>query len=156
MISRVRVLAIPIYSLLGVVLVIYSGFKEDGYLRYVAGITEPQPYPIKGVLFFIGTIAIEASVIFGILRPSTYHLSFGRAITAFVVVSSLFVFWALGLMHSPPFFAAHVFWVLIGAAFLFLLSCASSISAWRKAHNKTLQSPASQAGTSGSDAASGP
>jgi hypothetical protein len=136
--ARLKHLAIPTYALLGIVWVVFSGFQENGYYRYVLRMPMPQPYPLSDVLYVIAIISVEALAIYGVIRPSSYHHSFGRSLISFAIASALVIFWALGLIHSAPFCGAHFLWVLVGAAALFVLSCFSAFLAWRQAHNKAL------------------
>ena len=156
MTTRIKKLLVPAYALIGFAFLVVSGLFEDQYLRHVAGFTEPRPYPIKGVSFFFLVVFVESAFAYLILRPKSYRMSVGRALLAFIAFVFLVVYWGLWSMHSPPFYMAHVLWLLIGAVLLLILLCLSIYSKLRRAHNKTLQSPASLAGTSSRDAAVGP
>ncbi len=150
-----RIFSIPIYAFVGVVQVYKSGFSHDAYLYHVRGITD-QPYPLNQVITFIFIVLIESFVTYIVIRPKTFCHSFLRSVSALFVCLPLLVFWLLGVMHAAPYFYAHLYWFLIGVALLLLLALYSGIITLYKAHNKTLQSPVSQAGTSGSDVTSGP
>jgi len=129
MLKHLRLFIIPIYALLGIALVVFSGFPE----AQLAALKPPQPYPVQGVLFSVQSIIFEAIFIFLILRPRSYSKSWGRALVAFVAAVAQLSFWRMGLMHAPSYYSTHVNWVAVGTVFLFMLLVVSIFSNFKTA-----------------------
>lgn len=122
----------PVLWLAGMVMVLYAGTMPDFYAMRMDG--PLPPYPWDGVLFFIGVISVESGVLYAILRPRSYRISWGRALAALGLFLVLMVYFALGLMHAPPYMVWHVIWLLDMNIWLLMLVLWSGVMAIR---NKT-------------------
>ena len=128
---------IPGLWLAGVLILLWSGTGDDGYLIHVLGKPLPHPYPIDGVLTFILIATIETLILYGIIRPKTYVRSWARGVSALVAFAGLTIFFALGLMHAPPYVVWHVIWLCCIVLVLFTLLVWSGIAAYRdRAHSR--------------------
>ena len=127
-----RYSTIALVILGGIVAIIASGFTSDDYLHYVAQLSTEQPYPLVSVLKVCAFIAIESMLLIAVLRPVSYHNSWLRSLVAFLFSVSLLLFWGSWLMHAPPVFVAHVYWLLVINILLLLLFLISLYSHLRR------------------------
>ena len=114
--------AVPLLAVIGVLLVAWEarlGADPRGPLQ--------QPYPILGVGFFAVVIAIEALVVWGILRPRSYDRSWLRALLALLLVAGFFFGWP-SLQDGPRFQHAHFQWLALMAIVLLSLAVVSFAS----------------------------
>ncbi|MCU0719203.1 MAG: hypothetical protein MUC83_05835, partial [Pirellula sp.] len=98
------------------------GSIPDGYRIYVLQETPPFPYPWIGVFWITGFMVFQAIVLYIILRPESYAWDLSRTLTAFVFQLVMFVFFAFFSMHSPPYYAWFLLWMIICLATLLILS----------------------------------
>jgi hypothetical protein len=127
-----KLIALPAVWLVGIIAVIAAGFSPNGYLTYVRHIPPPHPYPTSTVFLIVLFMTIQVSLVFAILRPSSYRRSWGRAFFA-LVLSLGFLSYAMlaTAMHAPPSNSAYFFWSLAFAGVMLGLLVWSSISALR-------------------------
>ena len=114
-----RTYALPASWALGIIAVVLAGFRTDPYLEHVREIPPPHPYPGSTVLWIAAFITIQSAVAIAVLRPWSYHRSWGRA---GVAATTSFGFLVLGIftsMHAPPAHAIYLLWLL--AAFIAML-----------------------------------
>jgi Ca2+/Na+ antiporter len=101
---------IPGLWLLCVPLYAWAGVSPDQYAEAVLH-THPA-YPWGGVLSAIAITAVEALVLYAIIRPKTYLRSWKRSAAALLLFSSELLVCAVLLMHQPGYVFAHFLWVL--------------------------------------------
>ena len=109
---QIRRWSLPTWCLLGVALVLWAGQLENPYLTHVRGMPPPHPYPWRGVLFLVGYMGVLCAMLSAILRPESYHRSWGRALSAFMVAGFFTGLGMLGAMHAPPYFSIGLQWLL--------------------------------------------
>ena len=66
-------------------------------------------------------LTVEVVILFCLLRPVSYNLSWGRAVVAWAVFAGWFYYVSLGAMHSPGWYVANLVWlfmVLLGLSAL--------------------------------------
>jgi hypothetical protein len=110
-----------LFVLVGLAVVVFYGFEPDGYMVHVRRLPPPYPYPFEGVAFFCGVLLLEAALLWSILRPNSYSQSWGRAGCACLLAASLAVMFALGSMHTPPYYYAHFLWLVAVFSVLIIL-----------------------------------
>ena len=125
-------LILPVWAVAGLVWVVASGFSEDVYM---AGRTPrdmlPLVYPLQGVLCGCTALGVETLVAWGVLRPASYHRSWGRALIATAVLSPWCFYLLTGAMHQSPYYGTHLLWLLVTVLGLMLLTIVSlAASAW--------------------------
>ena len=139
--NRIVLLLISVLALAGIAYIVAAGFDQDQYLEVVAGGRGPKGYPLQGVATFAAIATAESLIFLVILRPNSYRKSWRRAkrraLLALTASVALSLFWGMAVMHAPPFYIAHVFWLFFSAALtMLLLFVVSAIAAWRNAHVK--------------------
>jgi hypothetical protein len=117
---------------LGAYWLVFVGLAVDWgqYPGYVLN-PEQQPYPWKAVALICGLVAVAIAILYAILRPVTFHRSWGRLGFALLYAGALFVVGAAtfvtdqpGYYYVPAFFSAATllglvaFAVLLGASTL--------------------------------------
>jgi hypothetical protein len=117
---------------LGAYWLLFVGLAVDWgqYPGYVPN-PELQPYPWKAVALSCAFLAVAVAVLYAILRPVTFHRSWGRlgfallyAAVLFVVGAATFVTDQPGYYYVPAYFSAAtllgliVFAVFLGASTL--------------------------------------
>jgi hypothetical protein len=112
---RKRMLAAAI---VGIGLVIGGGFRPDGYLIHVRGVTD-SPYPLRGVSFFGGLVVLECLVLFALLTYPRAIQPVWRSLVAFFLFGGWTFFLLLMSMHSAPYYGFHTLWAVGMTAYLF-------------------------------------
>lgn len=115
----------------GAVAVAWAGFLEDPYLRYVRHMQAPFPYPIGLVAGLVALMAVYVGLLQVILRPTSYRMSWGGALLAWVLTIGLLFTIAMGSMHAPPPLLACLWWITAVAVAMSGLLVVSAIRAWR-------------------------
>ena len=113
--------------LVGIVVVVASGFSVDGYKLHVMQVPLPHPYPLTGVVNTSCVLTFAFAVIYAVVRPPTYNKSWGRALSAVFVAAIGFLFSLATLMHAPPYWGVHCLLLLgltVGLTVLFIASAA--------------------------------
>jgi len=105
----------------GLAAIIYAGYTPDSYNVYVRHLPPPYPFPLEGVATYCGILLIEAAFLWSILRPGSYTHSWGRAGSALLLSAALAVTFALGSMHTPPYYYAHFLWLVAMVCLLTIL-----------------------------------
>ncbi|MFM9924854.1 hypothetical protein VLK31_17815 [Variovorax sp. H27-G14] len=121
------------FALLGIAGIAIAGFSPDGYAVHVLGRTDPQPYPLQGVAWFLGAVLAETALVWALLRPSTYRRSWKRALPALAIVLAVWAWLGMGAMHQPPYFMAHLLWLtamVFALALLLVVSLTASFQAF--------------------------
>jgi hypothetical protein len=100
--------------LVAAALYVRAGFAPDWYVIHN---NLPVPlYPTKFILVCLLVSAAECAILTFIVRPWSFHRSWGRLLVALAV----FVPWAilslLSLMHAAPVVVAHALWLLLVVA----------------------------------------
>jgi len=135
--NRIVLLLISVLALAGIAYIVAAGFDQDQYLEVVEGGRGPKGYPLQGVATFAAIATAESLIFLVILRPNSYRKSWRRALLALTASVALSLFWGMAVMHAPPFYIAHVFWLFFSAApTMLLLFVVSAIAAWRNAYVK--------------------
>lgn len=96
-------LSVPLYG--------WAGANPDQYAAAVLG-AHPS-YPTRSVVTAIAVTAIEALVLYAIIRPKTYQRSWQRPAGALLLFFPWLVICAVLLMHQPAYVFAHFLWVLL-------------------------------------------
>jgi len=122
---------LPAYLFVGFLLVILKGFSINPYLLHVRHIPPPHPYPFQAVLLVLGFMCIQVVAVAGILRLGSYQHSWGRALAAAGISIVFLALALLGVMHSPPFYKAYLWWLIIFLLALLLLLIKSGYEASR-------------------------
>lgn len=102
---------IPGLWLLSLPLYWWAGAGPDSYAIAVLH-TNPS-YPVRGVLTFIAITTVEALLLYAILRPVTYSLSWKRAAAALLLFFPWLAVCAILLMHQPSYVFLHFLWLLL-------------------------------------------
>lgn len=102
---------IPGLWLLCVPLYAWAGTSPDQYANAVLR-TNPG-YPMGAVLAAIAITAVEALVLYAIIRPKTYLRSWQRPAGALLLFFPWLLVCAVLLMHQPAYVWAHFLWVLL-------------------------------------------
>ena len=104
-----------------------------GYVEH----PELEPYPWIAVSLTSTLLAVEVTILYWILRPVTFHRSWGRLAFALLYVGSLFVFSAItfvtdmpGYYYVPADFATATLLGLIVFGFVMGLR-----TLWKRAHH---------------------
>jgi hypothetical protein len=105
------------YWLLGAAGIVGGGLQPDGYWLYVHGSGRPWSYPVAEVIQLCGIALVEALMVAFVLRLWNYQRSWGRALSAVVVLLGMIAFWGLSLMHAPNFVFMHALWLVLGLVF---------------------------------------
>ncbi|WP_061278891.1 hypothetical protein [Leptospira interrogans] len=108
--------------LFGVLLILISGKQPNPYLVHVRKIPLPHAYPWEEVLTYCLLITVEILVLYWILRPKTYNLSWLRSLSG-----SLFFFILGGahlftLMHAPSYMLFHCMYLFCIGIMIFVFS----------------------------------
>ena len=114
-------------AFVGLFLVVSTGFREDGYLKYVQHMPDPQPYPISGVAFFSAVVLVESVLLYALLRHFTIvnvAIRFLATLLTFIVLAVLFV---LCSMHQAPYYFGHLLWLFAIVVFLLVALIGSTI-----------------------------
>jgi small-conductance mechanosensitive channel len=116
--------------MIGLVAIAWAGTGHQGPPHGNA----ESAYPTFGVSVVIGLAALQCAIVGAILRPRTYHASWGRSLFAclFVVATAAVAF--LGLFHAPQYAAIHFLWLVALAIGLAVLAAWSAISALGARH----------------------
>ena len=128
----VKMLAIPLAWLAGVIAVVAFGFRPDPYLEYARHMPPPHPFPTRTVLWIILFMTLQAGLTVAILRPRSWRRSWARAAAALAVSVGFLGYGAITSMHAPPAHAAYLWWLLLFAgamAVLLLWSVVAAITA---------------------------
>ena len=67
--------------------------------------------PSESVLSGLPFLTVEVIVLYALLRPVSFNLSWGRALLAWATFAAWFWFLLSGVMHSPGWYIANLFWV---------------------------------------------
>lgn len=109
-----RNIVIPVTWFIGIIAVILSGFKSDHYLEHVQNTPPPHPYPANSIFLVIFFMTIHTALIIAALRPKSYSLSWGRALTALAISLGFFYTWRYRLNaritpleHVPALASSH-------------------------------------------------
>lgn len=129
-------IALAIAWLIGIVAVIGYGFAPDYYLMHQLGNPEPRGYPLQGVSWFLGAVTLQTAAIWGIIRPDSYRLSWGRTLAALILVGAMTVFFGVSLMHAPPYQVTHFLWSAVLFVALLIAFIASVVGAVRDRENE--------------------
>ena len=98
---------------------------------YVRKAPLPHPYPWRRVLIACAVLSVETLIFYALIRPESYNRSWGRALSAAVAGVALLFFFALGLMHSPPYVFSHWVWLSMSTLAFLTLSVVSAIASAR-------------------------
>ncbi|MCB9640596.1 MAG: hypothetical protein H6727_16990 [Myxococcales bacterium] len=112
--SRSGLILLALYWLVGVSLMCWAGTQTDGYKLHVMHIPLPHPYPLTGVLSFVGIVTLEVGVLLIVMRPWSYHSEWTRLVLAMTLQGSLLFFFGVALIHAPPYMVWHWMWLLGG------------------------------------------
>ncbi len=107
-------------AIVGLSLVVFGGFKEDGYLKYVEHMPDPQPYPFSGVAVCSAIVLVECFALFAVFRYSNIVSLAGRFLMSLFLFTGLTALFAFGSMHQAPYYSGHLLWLLIVVVFLFV------------------------------------
>ena len=118
--------------LIGVCAVGVGGLLPDHYLQHKLGEPEPQTYPLQGVAWFLFAVTLEIAALWAIVRPASYRLSWGRALVAFVLLSTATVWFGMWLIHAPPYQGLHFLWSATVSVALLVTCCTSAVGAFRE------------------------
>lgn len=124
-------LVLPAYLLLGLVAVALTGCLDNPYLAQVRGLPPPHPYPLRGVLWVMAAMGLQAAAVLAILRPRSWRRSWGRALAATGLSAGFLLLGMLAAMHSPPHHTAYLLWLLGAVVALGGLAAGAAIAAWR-------------------------
>lgn len=86
--------------------------------------------PISSVAHGLPYLTAQVVVLYALLRPVSFHYSWGRALAAWVVCVSWTAYLVMGIMHSPGWFHSNVWWLLgvsVALTFLLLISGGAAI-----------------------------
>lgn len=117
---------------LGIGALAWSGTQIDGYLLYVLREPLPHPYPWLGVLTMSGVLAGEALAFYLILPPRLYGRSWRRSLAALALCLGLALYFGSGLIHVPPYFYWHFYWLALSVLLLLALLGVSVVRATRR------------------------
>jgi hypothetical protein len=73
----------------------------------------------------------EAIALYAILRPQSFHNSWGRVLVAISIFAPLAAFWASLAMHAPGWVFAHIYWLVAVVCGLFVLLIVAGVSSWQ-------------------------
>jgi hypothetical protein len=110
--QKIKVFALPAALLVGIGAEALFGLKNNPYLEFVRHIPPPHSYPLDTVLWIALLMTIQVALLFAILRPASYRMSWGRAVIAFAVSLAFLFFGGIGAMHAPPPWSAYMLWLL--------------------------------------------
>ena len=122
-----------------------AGLSTDEYQRHVVRLLTAEVYPWYGVAQFSAVVSVEVAALWAVLRPQSYAASWVRAVCAVLLFVPVTLYFGLGLMHAPPYQAAHFLWsVCVSAALLVTLvvSAAAAFSRRRGERDAELRAPA--------------
>lgn len=129
--AGLRLWAVPCAGMAGAVAIALSGFAKDPYLQAVRGITLPHDYPSAMVAGLIAFAIVTSLLMQAILRPGSYRKSWGRALTALMMVLVLLYMTAMAAIHAPPPLVVCLYWLLGIAASIAGLLLWSTVQAFR-------------------------
>ncbi len=92
------------------------------------GTPNNAPYPFGGVLLFAGIASLEVGLLYLILRPHSFYLSWGRFLVAVFIFTPLW-FVARLFQDVPGYFYGHALW-LGGVLRLLFLGLVLTFIAW--------------------------
>jgi len=69
-------------------------------------------YPLGWILLTAALMALELAALWGILRPRSYHRSWGRALLATAAFGAWMVPSSIVVMHAAGFVVAHTLWTI--------------------------------------------
>lgn len=142
LLNLLRKYGLPLLWLLSVPLLIWGGFINRG----IAG--GSSAYPFGYVALFALITLVETAVLHLILRPASFHNSWGRTLIALALFFPL-SFAARILEDMPGYFYAHALWLVIVVRVLLILLVLSvifSIIAWVRGRRQRQAAEQAEAG----------
>jgi len=91
-------------------LYLWSGTRPDRYMQDVMGV-EPS-YPRSAIATAIAVTAVEAAVVYLVIRPRSYHRSWRRALAALLLFVPWLALSTMTMMHNGPPVFVHLLWDL--------------------------------------------
>lgn len=77
--------------------------------------------PVTSMSYGLPFVTAEVLVLYLILRPNTFHHSWGRSLVAFLSFTAWTACMIQFVMHSPGWYLGHVWWLLVVTCCLLLL-----------------------------------
>ncbi len=90
-----------------------AGALPDGYRIHVLNESPPFAYPWSGVKTTALLMFGQSIVFYLIIRPESFVLQVSRISSALVANIAMFLFFGLGGMHAPPYYAWLLIWLLL-------------------------------------------
>jgi hypothetical protein len=118
--------------ILGIASLAWAGTLVDGYQLHVRSLPLPHPYPTRGVLMLAGIATAEILLLYAIIRPSSYSLSWKRALLALLFGIVLLSSFGATLMHAPPYVFTHWLWLAVVTISIIVFLCATLVGLLRK------------------------
>jgi hypothetical protein len=101
-------------TLIGVLAVVLSGFREDGYLTHVRQVPyAQQPYPLGFIAAIVAAMTFEAAMIGAIVHWRAASLSWRRPLLAMPVAFAFLALVFVSSMHMPPAWFAYLGWTML-------------------------------------------
>ena len=110
---------LPSAWLAGVLAVLYGSSLGNPYLE--GRVPLNQQGRLEFAFWFVVAVTVECLVIWVVLRPRTYRRSWGRALSALLVLLAFLVLFAMTAMHAPTVWFFHIYWLALGGVVLFVL-----------------------------------
>ena len=131
--KHLRNLLLPLIGVTGLAMLVWAGFMPDHWMRRHLPPGIDPGYPLQAVLSFCAIVLLECSLLYALLRPTSYHRSWGRALCACLLALVIAVAWLSGFMHAPPYYGMHLQWWLLVTLSVMLLALYSSAQAlWQR------------------------
>jgi len=101
-------------TLVGIVAVVLSGFREDGYLTHVRQVPySQQHYPLGFIAGIVVAMVIEAAMIGAIVHWRASPSSWLRPLLALPVAFAFLALVFVSSMHMPPAWFAYLAWTML-------------------------------------------
>ena len=109
---RRATLSIVCWWLLSITLMCLNAYRDRGATGQPGDL--PNWHNRSGDLpFFLGLMSAELAVLLAVLRPWSYHHSWGRALSAALLITPWLFLGVVVLIHSGGIMVAHVLWLAV-------------------------------------------
>ena len=111
----------------------YDYLFVDNPSQWAEGESIPYGHNHAGDLnVVIMTMAVEITVLFLILRPLSYNLSWGRVLLALILAVPLTLLSLISTMHAGFVIITHAMWCLTMVVMLAVFNCLTSFESTEK------------------------